>query len=390
MKKSLILAAMASVALASCVNDVADVQQQEQKQVKIMFDSPVMYNNNAGTRANVWGEISNETVSGHYSYPSNELFQIYAIQYEKQFPGWDNELSDKAEFDNTPIAHDESLGGWAPKNGDDYYFWPGGNMKMAFAACSPADLACSTANRTYSATGLQILNFQISPDAATQYDLMFSQRVIDKTSSDMLHSEGMYSGIPLQFQHALTSVRFSIQNTSNETVVLTGIKVYGAQDTGNFYENITNENSLYSIADGTVAPYWDQEEHRVAEGEAYVAFQGNLPFTSNPEYVYEKADKENGDLVNMLLLLPQVLTEDVKIVVDYTVNGKPATKTVEAIDATPITTSTPIGNGGEWIMGYRYTYRLLYSLESADKDKIYFAPSSDDWQNAGIYQIELL
>ena len=45
MKKSLVLMAMAGVALASCVNDVADVaQNQEQKKVKIAFDTPVLYN----------------------------------------------------------------------------------------------------------------------------------------------------------------------------------------------------------------------------------------------------------------------------------------------------------------------------------------------------------
>ena len=43
MKKSLVLMAMAGVALASCVNDVADVAQ-EQKKVKIAFDTPVLYN----------------------------------------------------------------------------------------------------------------------------------------------------------------------------------------------------------------------------------------------------------------------------------------------------------------------------------------------------------
>ena len=52
MKKSLVLMAMAGVALAGCVNDVADVaQNQEQKKVKIAFESPVLYNN-AESRAN--------------------------------------------------------------------------------------------------------------------------------------------------------------------------------------------------------------------------------------------------------------------------------------------------------------------------------------------------
>jgi hypothetical protein len=46
MKKSLVLMAMAGLALASCVNDVADVaQSQIQKKTLIGFDAPVTYAN---------------------------------------------------------------------------------------------------------------------------------------------------------------------------------------------------------------------------------------------------------------------------------------------------------------------------------------------------------
>ena len=85
--------------------------------------------------------------------------------------------------------------------------------------------------------------------------------------------------------------------------------------------------------------------------------------------------------------MPQDLTEDVKIHVEYTVNGQLATKTVDVIDAKHTNDKSQLT---KWEMGNRYAYRLLYSAESANKDKIYFAPSSDSWKEAGAYEIELL
>ena len=40
-------------------------------------------------------------------------------------------------------------------------------------------------------------------------------------------------------------------------------------------------------------------------------------------------------------------------------------------------------------MGKRYTYRLYYSSETADRDKIYFAPSTDEWTDVDVIVINL-
>ena len=92
MKKSLVLMAMTGVALASCVNDVADVAQKEQKKAIIGFDAPVLYNN-AESRANVYGEIGNVVVDGvTYSYPQDEDFIIYASGLNKHLLDEDDDV----------------------------------------------------------------------------------------------------------------------------------------------------------------------------------------------------------------------------------------------------------------------------------------------------------
>lgn len=389
MKKSLVLMAVAGVALASCVNDVADVaQNQEQKKVKIAFDTPVLYNN-AESRANFFGEIgSHQYTQGGtvYSYPKEENFIIYAVAHEGSFTGW--KTTEEFAFNNTSIGHDARVDGWAPKKSDQsYYYWPSGKL-MTFAASSPADLAVTGVNRTYGATGLTITDFEIAGDASKQYDLLFSKRTVNKSSADMSHSASYYSGVALEFQHALSSIRFSLSNTSGENVVLTKISLYGVKYKGNFAENLTEgtDKTIYDRDgdDANVSPAWDLEDDLVEAESPYVGFYGSATFPESPKYVSE-VEGMTGTCSH-LLLMPQELTGDVKIKVDYTVNGEEAHKIV-TLDGLKDLNNHSVD---EWIMGVRYTYRLVYDAASADKDKIYFAPSTDAWIEHDVVVVPLV
>ena len=226
MKKRFLVMAMASVALVSCVSeDVSDVKQKDEK-VKIAFESPVLYNN-VDSRAVVYGEIGTHTYGGiNYSYPREENFIIYAVTHDSDFAGWS--AATLADFNTKSISYDEDVDGWAPKSGGKFYYWENGK-KMSFAACSPADLQqdnwSGQDKRIYDAEGLTITDFEVPANAAEHFDLLFSTRVCNQTSANMNHSASYYSGIPIQFQHALSSIRFSIANTSTENVVLTGISL---------------------------------------------------------------------------------------------------------------------------------------------------------------------
>ena len=159
MKRFLLGTAIVGVALTSCVKEEATNPQDLVAQ-KITFDAPVMYSNQ-DTRANVYGEISSESVGGAYSYPKTEDFTIYAVSYEGDFAGWDNATN--AAFSGTAISYDRDVDGWAPKSGGKYYYWENGK-KMAFAAYSPANLEHNCVP-TYSGEGLSITDFEVSSDA---------------------------------------------------------------------------------------------------------------------------------------------------------------------------------------------------------------------------------
>ena len=388
MKKILLGTAIVSVALASCVSEEAN-HLSNQVKTKITFDSPVMYGNE-NSRANVYGEIGNHSYGVMtYSYPKEELFQIYAVSHEGDFAGWANATA--TAFNNSAIAYDSNVDGWAPKteNGN-YYYWENGK-KMTFAACSPADLAIDGCVRSYAEDGLTIEGFAVNADPTKQYDLLFSTRSCNNTSADMQHGAEKYSGVPVKFQHALTSIRFSLRNTSNEEVVLTGISISGVNYKGTFSENLEEKDdaTLYERGNN-VNPAWEVENEAIAA--PYVAFTGSVTFPLEAQYVSQLAYGTES-VVNQLLLMPQALPNEAVVTVNYTVNGNANTKVVKlkGLESVKnVDTDEAVHTAiNAWEIGKRYTYRLYYSSETAKKDMIYFAPETDNWEDVDVIVVTL-
>ena len=429
MKKSLVLMAMAGVALAGCVADKEFELGFQQEQTKITFGSPVMYVNSLDSRAIYHGEVGNhQYVAGGniYSYPREEQFVIYAVKYPgtSTFPGWDGtdeiEVQD-AMFNGVTVAWEESLDGWVPKKttgNDPYYYWPEG-MKLAYAASSPADLEQGTdwdpkTNRTYGPKGLEIKDFKIPASADRHIDILFSKRRTEMTKDQMLSSADFYSGAPIEFQHALSSIHFSLKNESASEIKLRKISLYGIRDTGTFKENIDETKGLgYVRTDngGTinVTPEWEVSDAVpvLDKSKAYVAFDATekdgeenyvydgVLFPENARYISEMMTEDKG-LNHVLLVLPQELTTEAKLRIDYDVindsNTTPAHKVVPLYNAPIYDTVSGAVTGvkiDKWEIGSKYVYRLVYSEGAAKKDKIYFSPSTEGWKEVGVAIIDL-
>ena len=384
MKKTFVLVALASVALASCVKN--EVEAPVTKDVKIGFASPVLYSN-VDTKASVYGEIGSHTYAGtnvNYTYPREESFRIFAVEHSGTLTSWDNATA--TAFNNTGIAYNGALDAWAPlKENGGYYYWPDNKM-LSFAAVSPADLDVAGVAATYSATGLEIENFVIADDPAKQYDLLYSYREVNKTAKDMVDpGAGYYSGIPITFRHALASIHFSLKKDASvtETVSLVSIKLKNAKNKGTFNENITNETAYAS------SPAWTVSEV-ATDITDYSSFTGEVEFPINARYVsdlaasddVEGAEKDN-DVSYPLLILPQTLGNDVVVEVGYKVGNEVKTRTVQ-LNQYPA--DNPITS---WEVGTRYTYRLYYSQSAQMDDIIYFAPSTQTWADGGIIEVLL-
>jgi hypothetical protein len=382
MKKNLFFFLAAGMAFASCVSDQTVGEQGVKEPAKLTFSSPLMQSN-GGTRANYYGEIGDHMYSGSstiYHYPKEEDFLIYAVQHEGDFARWTS--ATPHEINGKVVKYDMNVDGWAPKtDGGGYYYWPAG--KMSFAASSPADLECAGATRTYGADGVTIENFEVNGNAEHHYDLLYSNRTLNKTAEDMLDAASYYSGIPIDFKHALSSVRFSIKNESEANVFLKSIKVFGVKYKGTFKEQL---NETTNVQD----PKWTLNDDLVTSGNAYIGFQGSVQFQAAPYYVAQLAAEDTdapdeNEKCNQLLLMPQTLTDAATVVVTYTVNGSERSKTAKLNAGIDV-----LGNSvSAWDPGVRYTYRLVYGKAAADQDRIYFAPGAAEWTDHAVVVIEL-
>ena len=384
MKKHLFLVALAGVALAGCVKN--EVESPVTKDVKIGFATPVL-NSNVDTKASVYGEIGSHSYSGtsvNYSYPREESFRIFAVEHSGALTSWAD--ATPTAFNNTAISYNGSLDAWAPLTAQGgFYYWPDSKM-LSFAAVSPAELDVTGVVATYGATGTKIENFVVADAPAKQYDLLFSKREVNKTSADMVDMGAeYYSGVPITFQHALSSIHFSLKKDASvtETVTLVGITLKNAVNKATFNENITNETAYAS------SPAWTISTD-AADKHNYTSFTGSVEFPINPRYVSDLAasDDEEGaekdnDESHALLMIPQALGNDVVVEVDYKVGDEVKTRSVQ-LNQYPA--SAPITS---WAVGTRYTYRLYYSKDAQMDDIIYFAPSTEGWAEGGIIEVIL-
>ena len=378
MKKHLFFVALAGVALASCVKN--EVEAPATKQVKIGFASPVLYSN-VDTKAEVYGEIGSHKYDGTetvYTYPREEKFKIFAVEHIGDLTSWAD--ATPTGFNEQDIAWDNRLDAWVPRTSTGgYYYWPD-NAKLSFAAMSPAELDIDAATVDYGATGLTVDNFVIADDPAKQYDLLYSERAVNKEStSNGVDGAGYYSGIPITFKHALSSIHFSLKtDVTSETVSLVGITLKNAKNSGKFAENITNETEL------TRSPYWTPAENSPIKD--YVSFTGSVNFPISAQYVSSLAAQDgtnDDDVSHPLLMMPQVLGNDIVVEVKYKVGEEIKTRSVQ-INQYPAT--APIT---EWKVGTKYTYRLVYSKNAQIQDIIYFAPSTEGWDEGDAIEVLL-
>lgn len=367
MKRFLFMSALASVTLASCVNDEAMENTSKASDQKITFNAPVI---GGATRAvNYRGEIE--------TYPKNESFNVYAVWHKESFTTWaaGTEYMDKIKVSNAEYdTDDEGSTGWT-FTGENKYYWPEGGGYLTFAAYSPAD---AIGTITYEAgTGLKIVGFEVEANASNQYDLLYSKRTYNQTKDNQTDSNDTYDGVDIVFQHALSSIQFAARTEndySTTTIELTGIKLYGVYSKGDFNEGV-DETKIEEDVDGnptTVnrgtdyynSPKWTNQSEIVAEASAYVAYENTEGLT-----LKKTAQTLNGTTGQTdLILLPQTLpVTGATVIVDYTIKttgGEIPQQAKVEIDELV----------SAWEPGKRYTYTIIFGL-----DQIYFAPSVDSW-----------
>lgn len=364
-------AALACVALASCVNESNDLIKQQEKGQVLSFSAPVMHNQSR----NYVGEIAPGA-----AYPESERFVVYGVEYEGVFAGWagNNVIKDTEGNGYFPaegeIVTNIGQGHWAPAN--DYYLPTEPNRYLAFAAYSPYRAHENAESISYGSSGLNIVKWTMP--ASNPYDLMFSNRTLNVIQAE----------VPIAFRHALSSLHFNFLKPSASEggphqVLITKLAIKAAGTT--FINQATFSNNV-AMGNMEGSPDWQSDKAGVNLPDEYVLFSGNFE-------VNVTAGEITG--VANFLPIPQNVTSDMKLIISYSIKQKetdPSPQVVENLEI-PFTSFlyTTVGGATDHIKSWDMNYRYFYNITFGALKKIYFHPEITDWEtisNAGTYVIE--
>ena len=338
MKKTLVFAALASVALVGCTKNV-EVANNDLNE--ITFETPVLA---PATKAD---EITGTT------FPTYVDFAVFAWYNATQLEGTNVAAGNlymkdvTVNYDSTKDDTTTGAGAWKPAS---VYFWPK-NGYLAFDAYSPSSVT-ATCDAT---TGIAFSDFVASTSYDDQIDLLYSTRVINKQSS-VEHNNDTYDGVNIPFNHALSVVRVFVKASTATDANL--IKVKSVK-----FKNIKNQGDFSQAK-------WTPEGDNVnlVIGEAADATSSTAISTAEEQYG------------NNHIVLPQKFTGDSAVLeIRYYILGQGSVEPLEQVATLNLASQSAVGaenHTGSWLMGKRYNYHITFGL-----NEIYFAPSITDWED---------
>lgn len=346
MKKTVFIAALAVVAMASCTkNEIS----QSTRTKEITFTTPVLARHTKSTEIEVT------------TYPTTASFNVYAwYNEEEHFTAGtasaymkDVQVSYNSSIDE---ADDAGIGAWISH---PVYYWPKQGV-LSFDAYSPNGLSGTvTANAT---DGITVTNHVVSTTLDSQQDFLYATRAVDKTSSKGTTND-TYDGVDIPFNHALAVVKFQAKTaedySSTTTIKIKDIKLKKIKNTGTFNQNASTPNPAWSGQSGS-------EEYVALEGASTVLSTSLSPVGSSVIVLPQTFDPSTQELY-------------IEYYIKTTVSGDILQTKSLFLNTTQVSSAAY-----SWEMGKRYTYNLVFSL-----DKVYFAPSVDTWDDIIVNDINV-
>ena len=377
MKKTVFIAALAIVAMASCTKNELKVPSNGTDAV-ISFQ-PVVANATKATYLETANMKTKCTEFGVFAwYPDGGTMQTTTTTGTKYM---DNvTVTYNGSFNDTD---DTGTGTWAPST---TYYWPK-NGKLSFDAYAPADAhAASTPGAgkgTFNSDikkGLQIADYTVA-ELANQYDLLYSTRATNKNTS-VGETNATYDGVDIPFNHALAAIEVKAKTAADygtDAIKLNKITIQNAFNKGTFDQGMTNAMTI-----GT--PKWSNQDNEVE----YVLYDAGSTLSDGASL--SQTPLESPTISNAILL-PQDFDHTttgkiVSIKVDYSIKG--TNDYLAQTQTFKLNTTTGSEAGGSynplsaWEIGKKYTYTLVFTLED-----IHFAPSVADWTEVTVKDIDV-
>ncbi len=358
MRKSLFIAAMASIAFVGCTESELDKSVNTQQ--AISFSAPVIRPNTKAAE-----EIGNR-------YDKGLQFNVWGTWFNSETY---TKFEDGKMYINEATAQYGVGGGntWYPLNNGNYYYWPK-NGTITFSAYSPASDKMKAAAEI-TAKGVQLNNYLVDntqPNSDME-DVLFSERAYNKKASTGTNAP--YSGVDIQFRHALSSILFSakVGNTYEGTQVrIKEITLSNVASKATFNQNLDDANeettTLPTVTGtSTEAAAWTNHGEKVVytvDNAEKILENGAEPWyfctASYSKPAVYGADGNNYRKSDFILI-PQNL-EGVTLTINYTIKSPDSVELPQQFTKTFTTDD-------EWKIGYRYIYNI-----SIDFDPITLAP----------------
>lgn len=344
MKKSLFLAVLATIALASCTQN-EDFSQPE----KISFN-PVNYK----------AQSTKAPINGAYYTSNDPSFGIFAFHTDK---GWDTDgTTINPYIGKSEVSWNRTNSEW--NTATDAY-WPLSGS-LTFIGYTPFTSGNADVNAAYdkATKELTITNFS----AANQDDLMYTlpRDAKDLTANTVNYVNGTtsYKGVPIKFRHALSQIVFEAKaadGLSYETQFkITKIEMKGIKDGAD----------MNVVENGT--PVWTE----------YASMDSHFDYTvyndANGVIVKTGAPSSVSDEIGTgFLMIPQTFSSNLienidEFEVTYSMEGS----NMPGVWTGPITKSVKIQPQlASVAVGTKYVFTLTIS-----PDRILYSPSvAEDW-----------
>ena len=334
MKKYILTAAVASVALASCTkNEVKPVEMDQ--------------------------EITYQTIDTKAASAFSTSHKFYSWAYLlASGQNWaNNSATSKQYITNSLIEYVSSSNAW--KNLTTSYYWPKKSSLTFFAwsdatsapsVTSPATVACSNDG------GIKFDNFDTSVDK--NKDLLVSKIAADQTYNSSTTSWS--AGVPTVFYHVLSAMELTAK--TNVDYGTTKFKVKSV-----VFNGVLCKGTYTQGVDATQTPIqsdWDT----VADKSTFNVYS---PTSPSSELSATNAIPLNAQTNDVRIFMPQTLPDDAKVTVTYQVTyGTSGIKDEVSVDATLKSIFTE-----GWKPGYKYTLNITIGL-----DEILWDPDIKEWE----------
>lgn len=330
MKKYLLIAATACVALAACTkNEVKPVVADQ--------------------------EITFQTIStkATEAYPTSNVFKTWAYMHTADYATSVANQLYIGGSDGLEIKYFPETTQW--KNATSYY-WPKNGDKLTFFSYATNSNTCALNGATVKCDfedGITVENF------ATASNLNVDFLVADVAKNQVSNTDPVkyhYVGVPTLFKHKLSNVIFTIntkETYANKTFKLQSIDLVKVIATGSYIQNPLAPT--YELWNGLTL-------HNVTYCNTETTFAKDVVIPAAIQSYY----------------IPQTFTDDVKVVLKYKIitdNGEsdPSKYAVETVTVEKKLSELFPDN---WKIGHRYTCAITVSL-----DEILWDPAVETWED---------